>query len=293
MASPPAQQNDHAPKRADMLPVYGQSTNLVGLPTGVLASTEFNDGAPELHISGVREMNPSLFAMLGEAPDLKSAAEAFYMYMQAMFGLDPEQWEEERKSKRKQGKDPVRRFRSSYLRLLRGWGYDNNSKEGAVLKGWVESRFGLYPTFHGVPILKFSSPAWMDYVEQKMSSRFHNNSIYVQLDLVYEFCQWALRRFVLGHNESALTLYRGVNDFSEHQMVERIDKRTVVTRLNSLVSFSSEREVADCFGDHILTAKVPASKVIFFNTLLPTHPLKGEGEYLVIGGDFKVSVSYA
>ena len=92
--------------------------------------------------------------------------------------------------------------------------------------------------------------------------------------------------------QTHLTLYRGVNSFDEHQIVGRIDKRTVVMRLNNLTSFSSDRDIADCFGDTILSVRVPVAKVAFFNSLLSTHPLKGEGEYLVIGGDYRVTARY-
>ena len=101
--------------------------------------------------------------------------------------------------------------------------------------------------------------------------------IYTQLDLVYEFCQWVLAHLA-SPGESHLTLHRGVNAFDEHPIVERIDRRTVVIRINNLASFTSERDIADCFGDTVLTARVPVSKIVFFNTLLPVHPLKGEGE---------------
>lgn len=277
---------EQTPGAHSSLPYIGHSTNLVGLPTLLLGSALFNDHPQALHINGVREMNGQFFRdMLGEAETLEDAGEAFQLYMQAMFGLDPEQRE------KKVARDGVRRFRSSYLRLLKGWGYDNNSREGAVMKGWVESRFGLFPTFHKDPILRFSAPPWASYIEEKMSSRFHNNSIYTQLDIMYEFCQYCLDRFILP-GDTHLTLYRGVNDYTEHQLVERIDKRTVVIRMNSLVSFSSERDIAECFGDTILEARVPKCKIVFFNTLLASHPLKGEGEYLVVGGDYEVSTSY-
>ncbi len=262
----------------------GHSTNLVGVSTPLLASQAFNDHPLPLHISGVREMNGSLFEMLGEAEDLEDAGEAFYKYMIAVFGLEPEQREKH------QAGQSVRRYRSSFLRLLKGWGYDSNGSEGAVLKGWVESRFGLFPTFHKGPIT-LSSAGWVAYVEEKMSSRFHNNSIYAQLDLVYEFCQWALAKFA-APGASHLQLYRGLNDFSEHRLVERLDKRRSVVRLNSLASFTSLRDIAECFGDTILETAVPLCKVVFFNTLLPTHPLKGEAEYLVIGGDYTVTAAY-
>ncbi|CCG09211.1 NAD(+)--dinitrogen-reductase ADP-D-ribosyltransferase [Pararhodospirillum photometricum] len=270
----------------ERLPSIGHSTNLVGIPTDLLANPQFNDAAPPMHISGVREMNGSLFEMLAQAPDLESAGEAFYKYMAAVYGLDPEQQEGPPPAK-----GAVRRFRSSYLRLLKGWGYDTNAREGAVLKGWVESRFGLFPTFHKAPIPRITAPSWAVYVEEKMASRFHNNAIYSQLDLLYEFCQWAIDRFMAPEGRK-IRLYRGVNDFTEHQRVEQVDNRTVIIRLNNLVSFSSDRSVADCFGDTILEAWVPTSKIVFFNTLLPTHPLNGEGEYLVVGGDYLVKATY-
>jgi NAD+--dinitrogen-reductase ADP-D-ribosyltransferase len=244
-------------KRSDI----GHSTNLLGISTRLLASRDFNDDPRPLHISGVREMNRSLFEMLGQAVDLPDASEAFHCYMTAMFGGEPEQ-----QAKQRPGETDgaaKRRFRSSYLRLLKGWGYDSNGPEGAVLKGWVESRFGIFPTYHKQVIDRFSGPAWAVYVEEKMSSRFHNNSIYTQLDLLYEFSQWALSTLA-APGQTHVTLYRGVNGFEEHPIVERIDKRAAVLRINNLASFSSDRGVAECFGDTILTASAPLSKVVFF-----------------------------
>lgn len=266
----------------------GHSTNLVGIATELLASCAFNDHPLPLHISGVREMNGSLFEMLSQAVDLPDAGEAFTCYMVAMFGIDPEQ----REARSDRITDAIRRrFRSSFLRLIKGWGYDSNGREGAVFKGWVESRFGIFPTFHKEIIQRFSSGPWTTYVEEKMSSRFHNNAIYVQLDLLFEFCQWALAHLVLPR-QTHVTLYRGVTAFDEHQIVQRIGRRTAIIRLNNLTSFSSDRATATCFGDTILTAQVPLSKIVFFNELLTTHPLKGECEYLVIGGEYRVDASY-
>ncbi|MEF2070868.1 NAD(+)--dinitrogen-reductase ADP-D-ribosyltransferase [Consotaella aegiceratis] len=264
--------------------VRGHGTNLVGLSTDLLASVDFNDRPQRLRIAGVKEFNPSLFEMLADATSAGEAAEAFDCYMGALFGLDPEQHE------RRQVAGP-RRFRSSYLRLLKGWGYDSNGPEGAVLKGWVESRFGLFPTYHKAPLDRVGGAAWSAYVEEKMTSRFHNNAIHAQLDLLYEYCQWCLPAWHCGDAQH-LTLYRGVNDFDEHQIVERLDRRTVVLRLNNLISFTGDREIAGCFGDTILEAHVPVAKLLFFNDLLPRHALKGEGEYLAIGGDYRVNASY-
>ncbi|MDR3493448.1 MAG: NAD(+)--dinitrogen-reductase ADP-D-ribosyltransferase [Ancalomicrobiaceae bacterium] len=261
--------------------MIGHSTNLVSHSTAYLADAEFNDSPMPLHISGVREMNGPLFEMLDLAADLGEAGDAFSNYMLAMFGIDQEQREPAT------GPDGRRRYRSSWLRLVKGWGYDSNSPEGAVLKGWVESRFGLFPTYHKGRIERISTGVWTTYVEEKMSSRFHNNSIMTQLDLLYEFCQLALARFA-APGQTHLTLYRGINDFDEHPIERRIDKRTVVMRLNNLSSFTKDRTIADCFGDIVLEVAVPVVKILFFNTLMATHPLKGEGEYLVIGGNFLV-----
>jgi NAD+---dinitrogen-reductase ADP-D-ribosyltransferase len=263
----------------------GHSSNLVGVPMGLLAGCAFNDHPLPLHISGVREMNRNLFEMLAQSSNLPEAGEAFLLYMMAMFGVDAEQREGP------VGRAGPRRYRSSFLRLIKGWGYDSNGPEGAVLKGWVESRFGIFPTFHKEIIGRIASRTWTTYVEEKMSSRFHSNSIYVQLDLLFEFCQWALEHYA-EPGRTHLTLYRGINSFDEHHMLERIDRRTAIMRLNSLTSFSSDRGIAECFGDTILTVRVPVAKVAFFNTLLSSHPLKGEGEYLVIGGEYRVTASY-
>ncbi len=258
----------------------GHSTNLVGVPTGLLASRAFNDYPLRLHIAGVRETNPVLFEMLGKAKDAAQAAEAFEKYIHALFGND---------------EAPVRlhnghrRFHASYRQLLEGWGYDANGPAGAVLKGWVESRFGLPPVFHKGPIRRVGSAPWVTYVEEKMSSRYHNNSINQQLDLLYEFCQWALARFSRPGRHVAL--YRGVNDLAEHEILERTDRHRVVVRLNSLTSFTAERATAETFGDAVIEAQVPTTKILFFRELLPSHPLTGEAEYLVIGGEYRVRLS--
>ena len=266
-----------------MYSTVGHSTNLLGIPTGLLASTAFNDYPLPLHISGVLETNRHFFEQLSQAENLADASVLFQDYMNVVFGLDD--------AATNTAADGKRRYRASYLRLLKGWGFDANSQEGAVLKGWVESRFGIFPTFHKEPLRRFSSAAWAGYVEEKMSSRFHNNSIGLQLDLLYEFCQWALGRWFHARQRH-LTLYRGVNDFSEHRIIHQAHDRALVLRLNNLVSFSADRNIAGEFGDYILETMVPAVKILFFNELLPHHPLKGEAECLVIGGDYQVKVAY-
>lgn len=268
----------------------GHGTNLIGISSELFASAAFNAAHCPVHIAGVREMNGDLFRLLSEIPSLEEAANLFTSYMATMFALVEERRSLVPNTAAQGDPPPKRRYRTSYLRLLRGWAHDSNGPEGAVLKGWVESRFGLVPTYHREPLTNFHSRAWARYVEEKIGSRFHNNAILSQLDLLYEFAQWAFARF--RPEQSQVRLYRGVNDFDEHQIVERRSRRQVVLRLNNLVSFTSERDMAGWFGDHILEADVPSVKILFFNTLLPRHALKGEGELLVIGGDYLVTASY-
>jgi len=257
----------------------GHSANRVGRPSAWMASPAFNEAPVTLHIGGVREMNPALFTMLDQAESLSEAGEAFLSYMVAMFGIDPEQ--------RDAAPGSRKRFRSSFLRLVQGWSFDSNGPEGAVLKGWVESRFGILPSFHKEIIDDVTGPAWQGYVAEKMQSRFHDNAIWAQLDLMFEYCQWACARFAFpGHRH--LRLFRGLNALDRHRIIERENKREAVIRLNNLVSFSSDREVADCFGDRIISTEVPVAKVLFFPGLLPSHLLQGEREFLVLGGAFRV-----
>ena len=293
-----ADNNDHMNEAGEPAPVAQREhrTTLVRVPASLLGSTEFNDAPTPLRISGTRQEHAALFARLDairpDAHSVEDAAGIFQDYMAETFGIAPD-------FSGAPGADGRQRFRSSYLRLLKGWMFDANNAEGAVLKGWVESRFGLFPTFHQMPILRLASEASTRYMEQKLSSRFHNNNIHLQLDLLFEFCQWSIPR-LFGPDCAHLTLYRGVNDFEEHHIVERSDdpaskrvsrRRTVVLRLNNLVSFSNDRDIAGQFGDHILEARVPCVKLLFFRDLLPRYPFQGEGEYLVIGGDYRVTAS--
>ena len=268
------------PDTGSPIAIPGHSTNLVGVPTGLLASNAFNEYPISLHISGTREAHRSLFERLDAVSDAAEASRVFQDYMAVLFGLEqkPEPGEK-------------RRYRASYLRLLKDWGFDANSPAGAVLKGWVESRFGLFPSFHREPLRRFNSAAWLAYVEEKMSSRFHNNSIYMQFDVLYEFCQWVLARFhAVGKKH--MRLYRGSNDLHEHQLLQKLEGREALIRLNNLVSFTSQPDIADEFGDTIIEAAVPLAKILFYNDLLQYHPLRGEAEYLVIGGDYRVTMSY-
>lgn len=262
-------------------PLAVHATNLVGIPTGLLASAAFNAHPLPLSINGVRDMNAGLFRVLGEATTIAEAGDMFRHYMQMLFTADAPA-----------PRDGPRRFRSSYLKLLEGWGFDSNNEQGAVLKGWVESRFGLPPTYHKQVLGRFPSEGWMAYLEQKMGSRFHNNCINMQLDLLYEFCQWAIARF-WRPGQRHVTLFRGVNRCEQDESTTTpIRSGRFVTRLNNLVSFSFSRARADEFGDWILEVEVPVCKLLYFNGLIAKTPLQGEAECLVIGGEYTVCACY-
>ena len=87
-----------------------------------------------------------------------------------------------------------------------------------------------------------------------------------------------------------MTLYRGVYDITEHQVIEKLAKKRYVMRLNNLNSFTDDFERAWEFGSKVLEAQVPLTKVFFKGGFLPRSLFKGEGEVLVIGGEYEVNV---
>jgi NAD+--dinitrogen-reductase ADP-D-ribosyltransferase len=258
------------------------SSNLVGVAAPVLASAAFNARPQALHIAGTREQHTGLFALLARCGGAGEAQAVFAQYMTMAFGLLPPP----------QSTTGPRHWRSSYLRLLQGWGQDANGAAGAVLKGWAESRFGIAPVFHKAPLQRFPSPAWMGYLEEKAASRYHNNDILRQLDLLYEFCQWMLQHFLLPAGTTHLPLWRGSTRCEEQLVAGSLRERRGTVRLNNLVSFSHSRDDADCFGDWLMSASVPCCKLLVVPGLLATTALRGEAEVLAIGGDYAVELSY-
>jgi NAD+---dinitrogen-reductase ADP-D-ribosyltransferase len=285
---------------ADEQPQHWYSTNLVGVPAPVLAGAEFNAHPRALHIAGTREAHSGLFALLERSGDLHEARDVFVHYLSIAFGLrKPEPHELGSLDAAEQ-----RRWRSSWRKLLQGWGMDANGPAGAVLKGWVESRFGMVPIFHKAPLGRFPSPAWMGYLEEKSASRFHNNCIHQQLDLLYEFCQWAQRCFALppsstpasdqgeGHTATHLLLWRGSTHCEEQLVQGSLQDRHCTVRMNSIASFSLSRDDAGCFGDWLFRVRVPRSKVLLLPGLLPGQVLQGEQEVLALGGEYAVEAAY-
>ncbi|NOT12715.1 MAG: NAD(+)--dinitrogen-reductase ADP-D-ribosyltransferase [Methylococcaceae bacterium] len=262
--------------------LHGHSTNLIGLATSCIANPFFNENPKPLHIAGTRESASGLFEQLARQPTREDCGRVFQDYMCVVFGFETEQRLRNDHSRR-------RRYRNSYLSLIQDWGIDSNNAQGAVFKGWVESRFGLFPTYHKQRIASFMSKDWIPYIEEKMNSRYHNNCIYMQLDLLYEYCQWIIEHFQFPAARHK-TLYRGVNSLDDHWPAIGIKEPLKILRFNSLVSFTDRRSIASEFGAYILEVEVPMAKLVFFNELLPHHALHGEAEYLVIGGDYRVKV---
>ncbi|MEK8053045.1 NAD(+)--dinitrogen-reductase ADP-D-ribosyltransferase [Ideonella sp. DXS22W] len=261
------------------------TTNLVGVPAPVLGGVAFQAHPVRLSIAGARASHGGLFSLLDRAGDAAEAREMFGHYMSLAFGLQPaEGCVAER-----------RRWKVSYLKLLQGWGMDANGAAGAVLKGWVESRFGLVPSFHKAPLQRFPSPAWIGYLEEKAASRWHNNSIWQQLDLLYEFCQWMLARFALLPEAVGphVRLWRGSTRVEEQLVRGTLRERHCVVRLNNLVSFARSREEAECFGDWVFETQVPLAKLLFVPGLVKASLLQGEAEVIAIGGDHVVEARYA
>ena len=258
--------------------MHNSSFNYCNLPPWVIASRHFNDNPRELSIQGVKEANRFLFEKLASIPAQEERALVFNDFMSVKFQLH--NWQD-------QATDTARKsIKNSYLRFLRGWMMDSNSVEGAVLKRWVESRMGIVPTFHRVRISGIHSEPYYEYSVDVVRGSARTNAIQSQLDLLYEYCQFELPRKYPGR--TTIPLYRGTYDASEHDILEQVGKREQIVRLNNLVSFTSDEERAWEFGSTVWEVAVPLCKIVFYNDLLPGSIMKGEGEYLIIGGEYRV-----
>ena len=256
--------------------------NRCNLPADILGGLTFQRSPVALELDGVAQFHRGLFALLDKIDDAKERADAFTMHMNASFYLDePEQAGYSAQSKQK-------RQKADYLRMVRGWSFDADGREGAALKGWVESRFGLLPRHHGGQIRDLSGEAYRRYLEMRATAVYGTNALESQFDLLYTYCQYELAR--LYPNETHLTLYRGVNRVDEHETLATLDNKHRVVLFNNLNSFTANRERADEFGDYLLSTRVPLSKVFCYTSLLPGM-LQGEDEYTVIGGLYEVSIA--
>lgn len=266
------------------LPDYARlPINRCNLPAVILGSLTYQRHPTPLLLDGVSELHHDLFYHLRKFEQCDERTRIFMRYMAAHFCLD---------ALDDAGYSPANRIdrgKADYLRLLRGWFFDTDGREGAVWKGWVESRFGLLPRFHGVPIHSPNEESYRAYLEARGAGLYNTNALEAQLDLLYSYCQYELALRYPG--QTHLHLYRGVNHITDHETLGEIDRHHKVVLLNNLTSFTTERARADEFGDVVIAVEVPLAKIAAFDQLLPLS-LKGENEMMVIGGVYSVLVSH-
>lgn len=255
--------------------------NRCNLPPWIIGSEEFQTNPRPIEIDGVRTTDGRLFRRLDEIADPDERGRLFHDYVCAKFNL--QEWAEHRAK----GKSSSN---YSYVHFLRAWGADSNGHAGAVLKAWVESRFGLLATYHNGRLADNES-ARTGFVLDRMRGAARTIGVLMQLDLLYTYCQDELkRRFPEARWK---TLYRGTHDPEEYCVhplqasPQTNSKRETLIQLNNLSSFTSDPEVAWEFGYRAWEVQVPLPKIVFFSGLLPDSLLSGESEYIILGGYYQ------
>lgn len=250
--------------------------NRGNLPARILGGLTFQKYPAALQIDHIDTLHADLFQRLDRLSDVSTRQQQFIDYLDVFFTLnDPEA------AGYHNGRG---RPKANWQRTLRGWFFDSESREGAVLKAWVESRFGLLPRFHRGVIRDFSGTTYLSYLEERARGLYNTNALESQLDLVYSYSQYEL-----GQSQPQLiTLYRGLNRLEQLEQIGETDEGLPVLLLNNLNSFSCDPERASEFGDRVVEIQVPRQKVFCYHQLFPKL-LKGEGEYLVVGGLYRVS----
>lgn len=277
-------ENKQSVSQRTYLPTYARlPINRCNLPAVILGSLTFQEHPVRILIDGVTDLHADLFDHLENVQDVKQRAIHFMDYMRSSFLLDnlDEAGFDAQQSHHK-------REKADYLRILRGWMFDPDGKEAAVLKSWVESRFGLLPRNHRGPLGDYSTEHYFRYLSDRAQGLYNTNGLEAQLDLLYTYCQYEIER--LYSTTSRLKLYRGINHIKEHEILHQLTKQECILLLNNLNSFTNDRERADEFGDYILQAEIPFVKLLYFPGLLPDS-LRGENEFLVIGGVYRVNIS--
>jgi len=258
------------------------SINRCNLPPFVIGSEEFQANPRSIEIDGVRATDSSLFRLLQEINDPEERSLLFHHYISTKFSG------QEETGTRSNGKS---NSFYSYNHFLRAWGADSNGHAGAVLKAWVESRFGLLATYHNGRLAE-DAAAREKFVLDRMRGAGNTIGVLMQFDLLFTYCQDELVRRFPGSRWK--TLYRGTHDPEEYTVRDRggdaqpDSGRTALVQLNNLSSFTSDPEVAWEFGSRAWEVEVPISKIVCFSGLLPGPSLAGESEYLVLGGYYKI-----
>jgi NAD+--dinitrogen-reductase ADP-D-ribosyltransferase len=252
--------------------------NRCNLPAVILGGLTFQRYPMPLVLDGVAELHRDLFDRLDRLKLVHQRAEVFRDYITVHFRLEHPEEIGFSESVRKN------RVKANWMRVIRGWAFDPDGREAAVLKGWVESRFGLTPRHHVTALHDPDSDAYRRYEQMRAEGLYGTNALESQLDLVYAYTQYEFKR---RQAPSHARLHRGIHRVADYEILEAGGHRRVLL-LNNISSFSRERERAGEFGDVILTAEIPLVKVLYHHELLP-GVLQGEGEYLVIGGAYEVA----
>jgi len=252
--------------------------NHCNLPAVILGNLTYQQHPVPLYLDSVNSMHKDLFERLKEINESTKRATKFRDYMAVYFQLS--ELEEATNNNTMPG---YKRIKANYLTVLRGWLFDNDNREGAILKGWVESRFGLLPTWHKEKINSAEDEQYLLYLHEKTTGIYNTNALESQLDLLYSFCQFELTKNKT--NETHILLYRGIDNIT----AKNLKHNDNVLMLNNLNSFSSSRERANEFADVTVEVQVPQAKVFYYSGLLPGL-FHGEDEYIVIGGMVRVKV---
>lgn len=266
-----------------ILPAYARlPINHCNLPSVILGSLSFQQHPVALALDGVHVLHKALFEKLNTLDEHKNRAEYFMDYMVVHFRMN-------RLEEAGLGDgDNNKRVNADYLRLLRGWLFDADSRDAAVLKSWVERRFGLLTRYHKGDLGDYSDKNYQVYLHEQTRGLYATNALEAQIDLLYSYCQYEL---ALKYAERQhIQLYRGINRIDSYEILKRNSKSQATVLLNNLNSFTSNYERANEFGDYILETDVPWQKILFYSDLLPGM-FSGEEEMLVIGGVYKVNIT--
>ncbi|MDO9597574.1 MAG: NAD(+)--dinitrogen-reductase ADP-D-ribosyltransferase [Azoarcus sp.] len=253
--------------------------NRANLPPEALASFAFQLAPCALELDGVLPLHRPLFDRLAGLNQAPARAQLFRTYMNAHFQLDNPGALGFSASAR------IDRSRLDYLRLLRGWLFNAESREGAILKAWVESRFGLLTRFHRGPVGDSGTASRIAFEREAGAGLYTTGALEAQIDLLYAWSQHELARHgdAPGQSTPHLTLYRGLSGARTLPGAPALEDGRHLIELNNLSSFSASRERADEFGDVVVSCAIPREKILAFTGLLPGL-LQGEEEFLVIGG---------
>lgn len=265
------------------MPMFAcSSLNRCNIPATILGGQTYQQHPIPLFIDCVAELHKDFFLSLETILSTQQRTLHFRQYMCSAFLLGKSE---------EAGFTPetcsVQRDKLDYLRLLRGWMFNSDGVEGAVMKRWVESRFGLLTLNHRGLFDGVSSDAYKSYQVDYMCGLYNANALESQLDLLYSYCQYELHR--RSPERTHWLLYRGVNQIDKHSRIGDMVNNQQQLLLNNLSSFSSDRYLSETFGDVVLEIQVPSTKLLYFPELL-TGVLKGECEYLVIGGVYQATI---